>query len=37
MKAFTGVAIFFSGLVVGHTLGVIYGVALQKSYDMKAV
>lgn len=36
MNALTGAAIFFSGLVVGHVMGTIYGAALQKGIDKKA-
>lgn len=32
MKYFTGAAIFAAGVVLGHTMGTLYGAALVKRY-----
>jgi len=32
MKYFTGAVIFAAGVVLGHTMGTLYGVALAKKY-----
>lgn len=35
MKAFTAVSIFFAGLIVGHTMGTVYGAALMTGKESK--